>query len=208
MDYVVVLAAASVAVGLAAFIPYFRDIARRRTKPHAFSWFVWSVIMSISFFASLSKGGGYGAYAVGGTAAACLAVFVASLFRGEREITLVDGLSLAAALFGIVLWTVTSDPAAAVIIVTLVDAVGFIPTFRKSYWKPGQETLLMYALNAAGLAMSLFALQAVSLTTVLYPASVVVTNAIFVTVVMARRVELRGTVRGRHPSEYRGSVRR
>lgn len=175
------------AVGLIGFIPYFWDILRKRTKPHAFSWLVWATIMSITFYASFSTGGGAGSWVVGATALACLSVFVVALFRGEKDITLLDKLCLSASLLGIVIWVGTANPLSAVIIVSVADAAGFVPTFRKTYRKPHEETLSLYALNGLGLAMSLFALQTLSLTTVFYPTYTVVAGFLFVTMVLWRR---------------------
>lgn len=193
MDYQVPLAIISVVIGLVAFFPYFRDILRRRTKPHAFTWSVWSVIMSISFVASLSKGGGYGAYAIGATAVACAATFVASLFRGEKDIARLDEMGLAAASVGILLWILTDSPLLAVIIVSLTDFAGFIPTFRKAYGKPWEETLSMYAMSGFSIALSIFALQSINPTTVIYPATVFASNYAFITMVMLRRRKRRDT---------------
>jgi hypothetical protein len=187
VDYRILLGVAAVAVGLVGFIPYFWDILHRRTKPHAFSWLIWALIVSVTFFAALSKGGGIGECVVGGTALACFLVFVTALFRGEKEIVLLDKLSLAAALMGILFWAVTNNPLNAVMIAVLVDAIGWVPTFRKAYKKPHEETLSMYALSGIGFAISLFALQAVNATTVLYPAYAVVANLAFVAMAMARR---------------------
>jgi uncharacterized membrane protein len=44
-----------------------------------------------------------------------------------------------------------------------------------------------FALSAISFGISLFALQSVNMTTVLYPASLVVTNTVFVAMVMIRR---------------------
>lgn len=187
MDYYVLLGILAVIVGLVGFIPYYIDIIRRRTKPHAFSWFVWSLILFIGFSAQISKGAGSGAWITGAQAAACFTVFVFSLFLGEKEIVLLDKVSLLAALFGIGLWVLLNNPLYSVIVVTIVDAVGFIPTYRKAYKKPREETIKMYALSGTGFGISLLALQAVNLTTVLYPASLILTNWLFVIMVMIRR---------------------
>ena len=183
----VLIGIASVAVGFVALLPYFRDIMRKRTKPHAITWFIWTIIMGIAFFVSVSKGGGAGAWLLGMNAILYLTVFVLALSRGEKKMLLLDKLCLVAGLLGIVLWVTTNNPLNAVVMVTLVDAVAFVPTFRKTYKKPYEETLSQYALSGLSLVISLFALQSVSVTTVLYPASLVFTSYLFVTMTLIRR---------------------
>ena len=191
MEYHILLGAIAIIVGLSGFIPYFIDIIHGKTKPHAFSWLIWSLSPTIVFSAQISRGGGAGAWLAAAQAVACLMVFAIALFRGEKEIVLLDKACLLAALLGVGLWAVMNNPLYAVVLITMVDAVGFVPTFRKSRKRPSEETLIMYALNGLGFAISLFALQAISLTTVLYPASLVLTNFTFVVMVMMRRSSLR-----------------
>lgn len=158
-----------------------------KTKPHAFSWLVWGILQVAVFFASTSKGGGTGAWAIGATAVLDFVIFGISLFKGEKEITRLDKTSLIVALLGMGLWVVTTDPIWSVLIATGVDVVGFLPTFRKAYKRPEEESITVYTFGAMSFAISLFALQAVNITTFLYPASIVISNAIFVTMVICRR---------------------
>jgi uncharacterized protein with PQ loop repeat len=187
LEYQVILGIIATIIGLVGYIPYFKDIIKKRIKPHAFSWLIWGILQSLVFFAQTSKGGGAGAWAVGAPALLNLTIFVIAIFRGEKEITRVDKASLLLALFGIALWAITTNPLWSVVIATGVDVVGFVPTFRKSYKKPNEEAVAVYALSAIAFGISLFALQSISITTVLYPASLVVTNAVFVAIVMMRR---------------------
>ncbi len=168
-------------------IPYIIDILRKQTKPHAFSWLVWTLLMSTAFAAQFVSGAGPGAWVTLVNAMLVLVIFLLSLRFGERQFDHFDWLCLAGALLAMGLWWLTSNPTAAVILVTVTDAVGFIPTFRKGFRKPFEETLSLYAFGAVGLALSLFALDAYSLTTWLYPASLVVTNSCFILLVLAQR---------------------
>lgn len=187
MDYKTILGIIAVAIGLAGYIPYFRNIFYGKTKPHVFSWFVWSLLEGTAFFAQVSKGAGAGAWVTGVTALLCFGVFVAAISRGEKNITRLDWMSLVGAFLGLALWAVTDNSLYAVVLVSTTDLLGFIPTFRKSYHKPYEETATLYALSSLKLAVALFALESYNLTTVLYPASLVLTNAVFVTMLLMRR---------------------
>ena len=63
---------------IGSYIPYFRDIYSGKTKPHAFSWFIWSLSACIAFAASIVKGGGAGAWVMGMSGAACFILKVAN----------------------------------------------------------------------------------------------------------------------------------
>lgn len=190
MDYKTVLGIIAVAIGFAGFVPYFKDIFDGRSKPHVFSWFVWALLEGTAFFAQLTKGGGAGAWVTGVTAILCFLVFISALFRGEKRITRLDWASLIGALLGMALWAVTKSPLSAVILVSITDVFGFIPTFRKSYRHPYEETAKLYSASILKLIFALFALGSFNLTTALYPASLIITNSAFVTLVLIRRKTL------------------
>jgi uncharacterized protein with PQ loop repeat len=190
LEYQVVLGIIAVIIGFLGYIPYFRDIIKRQIKPHAFSWFIWGLLQVLVFFASTSRGGGAGAWTIAAGALLCLTIFVISIFRGEKDITMLDKASLVVALLGIALWVVTTDPVWSVIIATGVDIVGFVPTFRKAYKKPHEDSVTVFGLSSFSFFISLFALHLVNITTFLYPASLVASNAVFVVMVLLRRKAL------------------
>ncbi len=191
INYKVVLGSLSVAVALAGYIPYIWNMIRGKTKPHAFSWLVWALLEGITFFAQISKGSGAGAWVTGVGAMIAGGVAVAAFINKDKEITVLDWTALSGAGIGIILWQVTKNPLTAVISVTIADALGFIPTFRKGYHKPDEETVLEYFLSTVKYTISIFALQSYSLTTWLYPASLILTNSLFVTMALVRRKQIK-----------------
>jgi len=180
----------AILIAVYSYIPYFRNLLKGRTKPHAFSWFIWSLLTAIAFFAQISDKGGPGAWVTGFTALACFSIFLLSLKRGEKNIVLFDWLCLIGALVALGLWAVSSGPLLAVILITIIDAFGFLPTFRKSYTKPNEETALTYSLSAIKFAIAIAALDNITVVTTLYPASLVLMNGLFVMMVLMRRKQL------------------
>lgn len=176
------------------FVPYFRNLFAGSTKPHTFSWLIWGILSSITFTAQVVSGAGPGAWIIGIAAVLSLAVFVIASFKGEKEITRLDEASLGSAALGIALWILTTNPLWSVVIVSIVDAVGYIPTFRKTYKHPYGETLALYFLSTVSFVISLFALQVVSLTTALYPSSLIATNIVFISMVLIRRRKGKATL--------------
>lgn len=181
----------SLAVGVIAYVPYFRSILSGHTKPHMFTWLIWSLLSGIAFFAQQKGGAGAGAWATGFEMVACFSVAAVSFFVGEKDITRSDWVSFLTALCAIPLWRITQEPFAAVLLVSVIDTLGFYPTFRKSWMKPGEELLWTYTLSASKYVLALFALDAVNWTTALYPAVVVISNMSFVLLALCRRHALK-----------------
>ncbi|HSU72337.1 MAG TPA: hypothetical protein VLJ21_00630 [Candidatus Binatia bacterium] len=192
MDYRVVLGVLAVFVSLVGYVPYFRNILSGKTKPHAFSWFVWAVISGIAFGIQYTEGAGPGAWAAGFTALICVVVFLCA-FRNKNRFPATDWVALIVALVALVLWLVAKQPLVSAILVSATDALAFVPTYRKGFQRPYEDTPVTFGLNGLKFFLSLFALQTVSITTWIYPASLVITNWAFVIMMYVRRSQIRTT---------------
>ena len=189
-DYKTIVGVIAVLISIFGYVPYFRDIISGKTKPHAFSWLVWGVLNAIAFAGQIHGKGGAGTWAVGLTALALFAIFVLSLIKGEKRIKLFDWLCLAGAAVSLLLWAITKQPLGSIILITVVDAFGFLPTVRKAYSKPYQETLLTYKINTVKYFLVVLALQNYTLVTTLFPLAVALMNALFVAMLIIRRKQV------------------
>jgi hypothetical protein len=178
----------AVALGLFGYVFYVRGILQGKVKPHAFTWFVWGLLTSIAFIAQIAEGGGAGAWVTGVTALCSFCFAVVGLGASSRVyIAKSDWIFFISALLAIPIWYVTGSPLWSVIIITVVDAVAFAPTFRKAFFHPGTENGWTYALSGLKFLVSLFALQSFTWTTALYPASLVLANIAFVAMLVWRK---------------------
>lgn len=191
MDYKIVLGICAIVINFIGFGPYFKNLLAGKTRPHAFSWIIWGILEATAFFAQLSQGGGPGAWVTGASALMVFFIAGVAIYRRDTEIKLVDWLAFGGGILGIVLWYITKNPLTAVILVVISDALAFVPTFRKSYSYPEQETLFEYVCSATKYFISLFALQSVNLTTWLYPFSLIITNVSLVIMSAIRRKTLK-----------------
>lgn len=190
MNVKLILGIVAVIIGLVGYVPYFRDIIQGKTKPHAFSWLIWGILTGIAFVGQVVSNGGFGTWVTGFTAALCIIIFLFALYRGTKDFPLVDWLSLLGAGVALLLWAITKGPLAAIILVTVIDMLGFIPTFRKSYYRPKEETAFTFGMSGIKFIFGIGALKELSLVTALYPASLVLTNSMFVLMVYVRRRQL------------------
>jgi len=177
----------SLAVSIAGYIPYFHSIISGKSKPHVFSWIVWSWASCFLFVAQFLRGAGAGAWVTGITALASVLVMLLSLKYGEKSITHSDetvfGLSLAA----LPLWVITESPLWSVVLLVGICAFGFFPTFRKSYDNPHEELAVFYLSNVFKFLFGFLALENYAASTALYPVYGVLANGAFVAMLLWRR---------------------
>ncbi len=182
-----ILGLVSVAVSMAGYGSYLVSIFRKRTKPHAFSWLVWSILMAIVFFAQMSDKGGAGSWVTGVSALMCSLIAMAAIRHGEKSITRSDWLAFIGALIAIPVWRLTKDPLAAVLVATVIDALAYYPTFRKSYLKPFEENFQTYCLDILKWVVAFFALEHYSAVTLTYPLFLLAANSTLVAMILVRR---------------------
>ena len=180
----------SILLAILSYIPYFRDIARRKTRPHAFTWLVWCVMSTTAFFSQIAEGGGVATWVLAFTALVNFAIFTLSLHKGETRINTIDWFCLFGAFIGLALFAFNDDPFISIFIISSVNIIGFIPTVRKSMLKPQQETAMTFAITALKYIFAIMALETYSLGTLLYPVTVAVCNALFVVLLLTRRQQL------------------
>lgn len=190
MDHKAVIGVAATAIAFVSYVPYIRDILAGKTRPHAISWLIWGTLTAIGFAGQVVGDGGPGAWATGFAALVCLLVFVLGLGKGRTDIAPMDWVSLLGAGVALALWAITHDPLLSVVTVTVIYALGYVPTVRKSWYRPHTETLGTHYLSALRCFVSLFALTQVTLVTALYPFSLFVMNVAFAVLLTVRRGQL------------------
>ena len=182
------LGAIAIGLTIVAYFPYIRSILQNKTRPHVFSWVIWGTSTSIIFLAQLADKGGAGAWVIGFSGIISIYVaFLAFIKKSDSTITRIDWVFFIVAMASLPLWYLTSDPLWAVVILTTVDVLGFVPTFRRSYLNPFEEQLKFYVVMALRNLVVVFALENYSLTTVLFPATIAVGCLIFSLMVVYRR---------------------
>lgn len=183
-----ILSSLAMLVILSAQLPYMIGVLRHQVRPHVFSWVIWGTTTMIVFFAQISGHAGVGAWGTG--VAAVLTIIIAVLafmHRGDITITRSDWLFFILALLSIPFWYFTSDPLWAVVILTAVDLMGFVPTLRKIYHDPYSEPFPYLVLFALHNVLVLSAMETYSITTVLFPLCLFSAGCVAIVVMRARR---------------------
>ncbi len=168
-------------------VPYLRDVIKKRVEPHPYTWFVWSIVSMVTFFGALAKGAGVGAIPTGVSEGFTILIFLFSLQYGFKHVTKTDTYFLIAALLGLIPWLLTKDPTLSVIIVVIIDLIGFVPTIRKTWKHPESETPLLFSMNVLRHILTLFSLQAYNIATTLHSIAMIITNTIMTTIILRKK---------------------
>jgi hypothetical protein len=185
-----IFGALAVIVGVLGQAVYIRSILRGETKPHLFTWLVWGTLGMIGFAAMVYDKAGPATWALGATAMLCLITSLLSLKYGEKTFTRGDKIALFTSMSAIIPWLLTDDPLGSVILISIIDIVAFYPTIRKSWSKPGEESLFAYNLGSLKFGLTVLAISNFTLTNALYPAAIVFINTAFVIMCLIRRKQL------------------
>ena len=136
----------------------------------------------------LSSKGGVGSFPVGVSALVCFFIaFLAYKKVSHDVISRSDWLFFTLALCAIPLWYMTDSALNAVILLSIIDTLGFIPTFKKAYNYPFEEQLSFFMMMVFKDVFALMALEEYSLTTLLFPITLDIASIAFVVMVFVRR---------------------
>ena len=177
-------------IGIVPYVPYVRDIFRRKTTPHSYSWLIWTILQVTGALAMFASGAGLGVLYLLIGAVMCAFVFILSLRYGTKNVTRFDAVCLTGALSATAVWFFLHDAFLSVILVALIDLVAFLPTFRKAYEEPWSETLSMYIFSGVAQVLSLASLSSYTITTSLYLITLATANAAFTAMVLIRRAHV------------------
>jgi hypothetical protein len=176
-----------VVLGLVCYVPYFVDTLKGRTTPHVYTWFILGTLGMIGFGLQVDDAAGAGAWVTLSAAILAYTAFGLGLRVGDKQITWMDTLFFLLALVALVLWLVAKQPVLSVILISVTDLLGFVPTIRKAWHKPYSETALTFRLIAVRQIFALLALERYTLVTVLYPLVILLECGLFSVMLALRR---------------------
>lgn len=173
--------------GAIGFIPYLWNSFFGETRPHVFTWLIWMITSGVAVTGLWLGGGGIGAIPSTITIVFVTLVFLASLRFGKKDIKRSDIVVLIVAMSAILIWWLFDNPYLAILIVSLIDVIGYIPTFRKSFKEPWAETMTSWGLFGLSSIFAMLALESYNFLTVSYLASISIVNILVVIFLFIRR---------------------
>jgi len=183
----------SVLMALLAFGIYGWQTVVGRVRPHPLSWVLFGLLSATGYLVQRDEGAGAGSWVMGVMTIICFLLCGISVAKGERSFSGQEWTFLVAGCVVFLLYLFTKEPTVAAVLATIVDALGFGPTFTRGWRSPYKDSATSFALNSAKYVPSLFAMGAISIATCIYPVSLIVMNAaVAVLLVVRRRVVAEG----------------
>lgn len=165
IDYQAILSVLATAITIYAYIPYLRGIIKGVTKPHFFTWSIWTLTTFVAVAAQMHEGAGVGAWPVLTSAILSLFITLAGLRYGLQQIARSDWYFFIGSIAAIPLWLLTDSPALAAVLVTVIELVATGPTLRKAWKDPTSEVAQTYALNTLRYVLAFGALEQFTIAT-------------------------------------------
>jgi len=176
MDIKLIFAIIASAITVTAYFPYFKDIFSLKTKPHVYTWLIWTITQSVALLGLIYGKAGWGSLSLLIGTVFVFFIFLFSLKYGTRDITKFDTAILIISLLSVVVWFQVHNYLLAVFIATATDVLGYVPSFRKSYHDPRSETVITWVLFGLANLFALLALSRYNLLTITYLTSIFIAN--------------------------------
>lgn len=168
-------------LALISSIIYVKDIFKGNTKPHIYTWFVWTVVTSIAFIGQYVSGAGWGALPTFISALVCVLVTILCLFGfGTKDVTKTDSFFLVSSVSIIFIYIFTEDVLISVLLATVIDILAFIPTMRKTWSAPESESLLSMYVDSIKHSLSIFAMSSYGFVNIVYPVGILLIKIIII----------------------------
>ena len=177
----------SVVMAILAAVIYVFQTLRGEVRPHPLSWFLFGILSATGYWVQRDQGANQGSWTLLAMTIICFIFVAVSVARGERSFSRQEWAFAVAggAVFVVYLFTREANIAAA--LTTVVDALGYGPTFIRGWTHPKKDSVTSFALNGAKFVPSLMAMDPISFATSFYPATLMMLNAAVSIMLMIRR---------------------
>ena len=181
----------SIFIKLFIYAPYVLGVLKGKFVPHSFSWMVFFSLDFIGFLVQFYNGAGMGAFPTLAGALLCFLIMALGFYKGNQDIRRCDFIALVSAFSLLPLWYLANSSLLVLLIVMIIGIVGSFPTWRKVTDKPNEESSLLFFLIGASALVSMFSIDQVMLTTVLYPLFTVISSCALATYIIVRSKTLK-----------------
>lgn len=167
-------------LNLIGYIPYVRDIMRKKVKPHRITWGIWTILTTIAAFNQVANGGGYSSLFFISTAVLVTIVFVLSLRFGMGGASKIDRLCLIFAILLLIYWITIQETRLSTVLAVIIDGIAAIPTVIKTYHHPKTESYPQWILAGVAGILTMISVPRLDWVLIIYPLYVVLMNGAIV----------------------------
>jgi hypothetical protein len=177
----------SVVIAIVAAIIYVAQTLRGEVRPHPLSWFLFGMLCATGYWVQRDQGVRQGSWTLLAMTVICFLFVAASLARGERSFPWQEWTFAVASGAVFLMYFFTKEANIAAALTTIIDALGFGPTFLRGWSYPRKDSATSFTLNSAKFIPSLMAMDPISFATSFYPATLLVLNAAVAVMLVTRR---------------------
>ena len=163
-------------ISFVATARYIVAILRGGTRPNRATWWILTLVGGLVAVSYLASGARHTMWIPVSYVVGPLLVALLSLRFGEGGWTRFDRYCVVSALLGALVWMISESSFAALQCFLVIDFVGLLPTFRKSYLDPESEDRWAWLLAAIAAAVNLLAVERWEASIAVYPVYIVVGN--------------------------------
>ena len=116
-----------------------------------------------------------------------LVILVMAVGQRNFQMNWLDWVSLTVCVAAVIGWALSSNALVAVVMVSALEVFAYVPTLQKSWKRPYEETVSLYAMSFMTQLISLFALNAFTGVTAIYPIVLLVLNFFVTAILVVRR---------------------
>ena len=187
MDIRIIFSILATITAVIGYLPYLRDIFAKKTKPHTYTWLIWTITLLTATAGTYYGGGKWGGFYLATLVIPVVLVFLLSLKYGTKDITKSDTTVLILTLVAILVWWQLKQPLLSIFMVSAIDFAGYIPSFRKTYKDPSSETISAWIWFLVSNALGILALEQYNLLTTTYLIASLTANATIFLICILRR---------------------
>ena len=187
MDYKIIFTILWVLITFIWYYFYIWDIFKWKNKPHLYSWIIWAIWLLIWFWIQFNNDWWYWSFITLFEALFCIIIVFIAVKKWEKNITTLDKVSLLFWFISIIFWIFLKQPIISVILIILIDSFWFIPTFRKSYIKPFEESISVYLVWWILFTFSIISLTNYNFLTYGYPLAIIILDTSLILMILYRR---------------------
>jgi len=177
----------SVVLAVLAAVIYILQTLRGEIRPHPLSWFLFGILSLTGYWVQRDEGARQGSWTLLAMTIICFLFVAVSVARGERSFSRTEWAFLAAGGAVFILYLFTGQANVAAALTTVIDALGYGPTFIRGWSFPRKDSVTSFALNGAKFVPSLMAMDPISFATCFYPATLMALNAAVSIMLIVRR---------------------
>jgi hypothetical protein len=181
----------TVALSTAGLGHFVFDALWGKSRPHIYSWLIWTVVNAIVWLNQWSHNAGPGAWSTFMMMVLSGVIFVIALWQwrmgtADHRLTTMDQWCLGGAVVSIAFLITFETGPISILAATMTDGLAYLSTYRKIWSHPQSEPASNYALNTVRQGIVILAIGSYNFVTLVFPVSLIFLNLVTVAMIYVR----------------------